>query len=48
MPRPGSWSGLVGEQREGEGGRRGKEKGAFRGDTRKGDNIWNVNKDNIY
>jgi hypothetical protein len=25
---------------------RGREKGGFRGETRKGDNIWNVNKEN--
>jgi hypothetical protein len=39
MPGPGSRSGWVGEQ--------GKWMGIFRGKTRKGDNILNVNKENI-
>jgi hypothetical protein len=36
-------SGWVGEQVEGEG-----ERGDFGGETRKGYNIWNVSKENIY
>jgi hypothetical protein len=39
MPGPGSRSEWVGEQREG--------RGVYRGETRKGDNIWNENKENI-
>jgi hypothetical protein len=44
MPGPGSGSGWVGEQGEGGGER---ERVFFRGETRKGDNIGNVNKENI-
>jgi hypothetical protein len=42
MPGPGSRSEWVGEQGEGRGAR-----GFFGGETRKGDTIWNVNKENI-
>jgi hypothetical protein len=40
MPGPGIWSGWVGEQGE---GRRDEGMRIFRGETRKVDNIWNVN-----
>jgi hypothetical protein len=41
MSGPGSRSGWVVEQGEGEGA------GGFQRETRKGDNIWNVNKEKI-
>jgi hypothetical protein len=44
MPGPGSESGWVGEQGEGRGDRR---RVFFKGETRKGDNIGNVIKENI-
>jgi hypothetical protein len=40
IPGPGGGSGWVGEQGKGKGEKRFWE-------TRKGDNIWNVNKENI-
>ena len=42
MLQPGNGSGWIGEQEAGLGGR-----GGFIGETSRGDNIWNVNKENI-
>jgi hypothetical protein len=41
MPGPGMGMGALGSRG------RGKELGIFEGETRKGDNIWNVNQENI-